>query len=92
MFGGALMMVLGAIVAGNGYGWGTWKTVFTQGPSRGPSVAGSLAALTAFVVLTVLATLVLCFGLSLLVAAVESQAVVWPSSVTSGSRWAPGSW
>ena len=34
MFGGALMMVLGAIVAGNGYGWGTWKTVFTQGPSR----------------------------------------------------------
>ena len=34
MFGGALVMVLGAIVAGNGYGWGTWKTVFTQGPSR----------------------------------------------------------
>ena len=65
MFGGALMMVLGALVAGNGYGWGTWKTVFTQGPSRGASVvAGSLAALTAFVVGTVLATLVLCFGLS----------------------------
>jgi hypothetical protein len=35
MFGGALMMVLGAIVAGNGYGWGTWKTVYTQGrPAR----------------------------------------------------------
>src|SRR4051794_24212509 len=31
LFGGAIMMVLGAIVAGNGYGWGTWKTVFTQG-------------------------------------------------------------
>ena len=79
MFGGALMMVLGAIAAGNGYGWGTWKTVFTQGPSRRSVVTGSLAALTAFVVLTVLATLVLCFGLSLLVAAVESQTVVWPS-------------
>ena len=79
MFGGALMMVLGAIVAGNGYGWGTWKTVFTQGPSRRSVVTGSLAALTAFVVLTVLATLALCFGLSLLVAAVESQAVTWPS-------------
>ncbi len=79
MFGGALMMVLGAIAAGNGYGWGTWKTVFTQGPSRRSVVTGSLAALTTFVVLTVLATLVLCVGLSLLVAAVESQAVTWPS-------------
>jgi hypothetical protein len=79
MFGGALMMVLGAIIAGNGYGWGTWKTVFTQGPSRRSVVTGSLAALTTFVVLTVLATMVLCLGLSLLVAAVESQAVSWPS-------------
>ena len=51
MFGGALMMVLGAIVAGNGYGWGTWKTMFTQGPSRaGRASAGSLAALMLFVV------------------------------------------
>jgi ABC-type transport system involved in multi-copper enzyme maturation permease subunit len=80
MFGGALMMVLGAIVAGNGYGWGTWKTVFTQGPSRVSTLAGSLAALTVFVAVTVLATLALCFGLSLLVAGVESQAVVWPAA------------
>lgn len=79
MFGGALMMVLGAIVAGNGYGWGTWKTVFTQGPTRRSVVAGSMVALTALVVVTVLATLALCFGLSLLVAGLESQTVVWPS-------------
>lgn len=37
---GALMPVLGAVVAGNGYGWGTWKTVFTQGPSRRSTVLG----------------------------------------------------
>jgi ABC-2 type transport system permease protein len=80
MFGGALMMVLGAIVAGNGYGWGTWKTVFTQGPSRRSVVSGSMAALTVFVVVTVVATLVLCFGLSLLVALTESQSVTWPSA------------
>ncbi len=79
MFGGALMLVLGALVAGNGYGWGTWKTVFTQGPSRPSVVVGSLSALTAFVVATVLATLALCFGLALLVAAVESQHVAWPA-------------
>jgi hypothetical protein len=79
MFGGALMLVLGALVAGNGYGWGTWKTVFTQGPTRSAVVTGSLAALTLLVVVTVLATLLLCFGLSLLVAAVEAESVVWPS-------------
>jgi ABC-2 type transport system permease protein len=79
MFGGALMLVLGALVAGNGYGWGTWKTVFTQGPARTSVLLGWFAALTAFVVLTVLATLVLCLGLSLLVAGLQSEAVVWPA-------------
>ena len=79
MFGGALMMVLGAIVAGNGYGWGTWKTVFTQGPSRTTSVVGSLVAMTFFVVGTVLVTLALYVGVSLLITTTESQAVVWPA-------------
>jgi len=79
MFGGALMMLLGAIVAGNGYGWGTWKTVFTQGPARGSVFSGSLAALTVFVVATVLATVVWCFGLSLFVVVTESQTLVWPA-------------
>jgi ABC-2 type transport system permease protein len=80
MFGGALMMVLGAIVAGNGYGWGTWKTVFTQGPSRTSSVLGSLVAMTAFVVGIVLVTLAVYVGISLLIATTESQAVVWPAA------------
>jgi ABC-2 type transport system permease protein len=79
MFGGALMMVLGAIVAGNGYGWGTWKTVFTQGPSRTSSALGSLVAMTVFVVGIVLVTLALYVGVSLLIAGTESQPVVWPA-------------
>jgi len=79
IFGGALMMVLGALVAGSGYGWGTWKTVFTQGPSRTSAVLGSLSALTAVVVGLVAVSLVMCFGLSLSIAGLESQTVVWPS-------------
>jgi hypothetical protein len=90
MFGGALMLVLGALVAGNGYGWGTWKTVFTQGPARHSSVVGSFSALTAFVVATVLATLALCFGVSLLIAALESQDVVWPAMSDLGVSLAAG--
>jgi len=80
MFGGALALVLGAIVAGNGYGWGTWKTVFTQGPSRPATVGGSLVALTLAVLGSLALTLVLFLGVSLLVAGTESQAVTWPSA------------
>lgn len=79
MFGGALMMVLGAIVAGNGYGWGTWKTIFTQGPSRTSAMAGSVVALSAFVVATMAASFAVDMGLALLVASSESQPVVMPS-------------
>jgi len=87
MFGGALMMVLGAIVAGNGYGWGTWKTVFTQGPSRTSVVLGSLAATTLVVIGVVLSTLVMSFGISTAIAVSESQTIVWPSvgSVAAGA-------
>lgn len=79
MFGGALMMVLGAIVAGNGYGWGTWKTVFTQGPSRVSVVGGSMAALTAFVLGILAVSLAFDLACSLVIAGVESQSVAWPA-------------
>jgi ABC-2 type transport system permease protein len=81
MFGGALMMVLGALVAGSGYAWGTWKTVFTQQPSRTSAGLGSLVALTVTVVGLVAVTLAMCFGFSLGIAALESQSVVWPGAV-----------
>jgi ABC-2 type transport system permease protein len=86
MFGGALMMVLGAIVAGNGYGWGTWKTVLTQGPSRTSAVLGALTATTLVVIGVVLSTLVMSFGISSAIAVSESQTIVWPSlgSVAAG--------
>jgi ABC-2 type transport system permease protein len=85
MFGGALMMVLGAIVAGNGYGWGTWKTVFTQGPSRTSVVLGSLAATTLVVAGVVLATLAMSFGISSAIAVSESQTIDWPSLGSVGA-------
>jgi ABC-2 type transport system permease protein len=79
LFGGAIMMVLGAIVAGNGYGWGTWKTAFTQAPSKAATVLGSMVALVVLVVGIVLTTLVTDAGMSLAVALQESQDVSWPA-------------
>jgi ABC-type transport system involved in multi-copper enzyme maturation permease subunit len=80
LFGGAIMMVLGAIVAGNGYGWGTWKTVFTQGPSRAATMVGSMSALVVLVAGLVVATLLADTGMALGVAALESQSVSWPAA------------
>jgi hypothetical protein len=79
MFGGALAMVVGALVAGNGFGWGTWKTVFTQGPSRPAAVGGSLAAVTVFMFAMTTATLVLCTGVSVAIAAAEGQSITMPA-------------
>ena len=45
MFGGAIVLILGALAAGSGYGWGTWKTAFTQGPGRGSALAGTIVSL-----------------------------------------------
>jgi ABC-2 type transport system permease protein len=90
MFGGALMMVLGAIVAGNGYGWGTWKTVFSLGARRSGVVLGTLAALTAFVLATLAVSLGFDFGLSLLIATTESQDIVMPSLGSVGEAAGAG--
>jgi len=78
MFGGAIMMILAALAVGSGFGWGTWKTVFTQRPSRLVAFGGTLAALAVVLVAILAAQLVLDFGAAMLIAAVESQALDWP--------------
>lgn len=79
LFGGALMMVLGALLAGSGFGWGTWKTAYTQGPSRTATAVGSLTSLTVVVAGVVLVTLACDLAMSLGVAALQSHDVVWPA-------------
>jgi ABC-type transport system involved in multi-copper enzyme maturation permease subunit len=79
MFGGAIVLILGALAAGSGYGWGTWKTVFTQGPGRGSALAGTIVSLGLAVVALVLWTLCLDLALSTVVALTESQPVVLPA-------------
>jgi ABC-type transport system involved in multi-copper enzyme maturation permease subunit len=84
LFGGALMMVLGAIIAGNGYGWGTWKTVFTQGPSRTSTVLGSILATMTAVLALLVVTIALDVAFSLVIAGAESQSVHWPTAAAMG--------
>lgn len=80
MFAGALVLIVGALAAGSGYGWGTVKTVALQGPGRLAALTGTFAALAVFVVALVAALFAMDVGVSLLVATTESQPVVWPSA------------
>ncbi|WP_194833779.1 ABC transporter permease [Nocardia sp. XZ_19_369] len=79
MFGGALMLVLGALTTGSGFGWGTWKTVFTQGPSRISAVGGAVVSLIAVVVGLVLTAFVVDIGVASLIGATQSQSLALPS-------------
>ncbi|WP_199700548.1 hypothetical protein [Jiangella rhizosphaerae] len=78
MFGGAIMFILGALAAGSGFGWGSWKTVLTQGPGRLSAFGGTLAAVGLAVVGVVAATLVLDVAASTLIAVFEGQSIAWP--------------
>jgi len=78
MFGGALVMVLGALASGNGFGWGTWKTVYTQGRPRTSVTLGSLIAVSAFVVLVMTLSTALCLGCSSLIASTVGRSLTMP--------------
>jgi ABC-2 type transport system permease protein len=83
LFGGALLLILGALTIGSGYGWGTWKTVFTIGPRRHTALVGTLGALGVVVVGVVLATFALSLAASAVIAGAEAQPVSWPSIADS---------
>ncbi|CCH87400.1 conserved membrane protein of unknown function [Modestobacter italicus] len=79
LFGGAIVLILGALATGSGFGWGSWKTVLTQGPGRGTAFGGTLVVLALTVVGLVLATFALDLGVASVLAAVEDQPVDLPS-------------
>lgn len=78
MFGGALMLILGALTIGSGYGWGTWKTVLTQGPSRTNAIGGALISLAITVIGLVCVAFVADIGVASIIAATRSQSLAMP--------------
>ncbi|WP_433198022.1 ABC transporter permease subunit [Nocardia sp. CA-107356] len=80
MFGGALMLILGALTIGSGYGWGTWKTVLTQGPSRANAISGALIGLALTVIALVCVAFVVDIGVASIIATTQSQSLALPGS------------
>jgi ABC-2 type transport system permease protein len=78
MFGGSLVVILAALSTGSGFGWNTWRTVFTQGPRRLSALGGTLLALAAVVATVATLTLVTDLAASAIVMNANSQELVWP--------------
>jgi ABC-2 type transport system permease protein len=80
LFGGALLLTLGALLTGSEYGWGTLKTLLGQGPRRLTVLAGQLLALLLVLAGTVLLSFLLTALASWAIATGASAAVDWPTA------------
>ena len=79
-FGGVLALMLGVLTVGSEYGWGTLKTLFTQGPGRLRVFGAKLIAVAAVLLVFVLVAYVLGASASWAIAANEGAEVAWPSA------------
>ncbi|MDQ3762292.1 MAG: ABC transporter permease [Actinomycetota bacterium] len=81
LFGGALVLILGALMTGGEYGFGTLKTLVTQRPRRLEVLGGTLAALAVVMLAFCAASFALSAGASSVIAAVESAPRAFPPAV-----------
>ncbi|MEU6574774.1 hypothetical protein [Streptomyces sp. NPDC046805] len=80
MFGSALMLILGAVLVGGEYRWGTWGTLLVQGPGRSAAVLGKAAATAVTVLCVTVLVLGASAGASGLVATLTGRPAHWPAA------------
>jgi ABC-type transport system involved in multi-copper enzyme maturation permease subunit len=78
--GGAIAMIAGVLVAGSEYGWGTVKTILTQGPGRLRILAGKAAAMELLIAILAAAMLGVGAAASAILVTADSRTSAWPSA------------
>lgn len=81
LFGGAITLIIGALVASSEYGWGTLKTILVQRPRRVEVLAGKLLAIALVTLAITVVFFLLSALLSWIIALAENRAVSWPGIV-----------
>jgi ABC-2 type transport system permease protein len=79
-FGGVLALMLGVLTVGSEYGWGTLKTLFTQGPGRLRVFGAKLIAVAVVLLGFVLVVFLLGAAASWAIALTEGADVTWPGA------------
>ena len=75
---GALALVLGALMFGGEYGWGTVKTLLTQRPGRTSVLVGQLLALATALVVGIAVLFATGAASAAALAVAENQPLDWP--------------
>jgi ABC-type transport system involved in multi-copper enzyme maturation permease subunit len=79
--GAAIALVLGALIAGSEYSWGTLKTVFTQRPGRLSTLVGRVVTFQAWMGIMTLIIFVVGAVYSVVVASLQGHSITWPAAV-----------
>lgn len=82
MFGSAMMLILGAVLFGGEYRWGTWNTLLVQRPGRTATVLGKFAATALALLGITLAVAAVTAATSAVIAAATGRAARWPDAGT----------
>ena len=80
--GGVFALIVGVLMQGSEYGWGTIKTLYTQRAGRLTMLAGKLAAMAVVVLVMVLALFAVIAACSTVVATLDGKAITYPDAVT----------
>jgi ABC-2 type transport system permease protein len=79
--GAAMAIVLGALIAGSEYSWGTLKTVFTQRPGRLSTLSARVLVFQVWMGIMTLIIFAVGASYSVVVASFEGHAIVWPTAI-----------
>ncbi|MGH7760933.1 MAG: ABC transporter permease [Candidatus Dormibacteraceae bacterium] len=79
--GAAMAIVLGALVAGSEYSWGTMKTMLTQGPGRLTTWFGRVVVFAAWMAILTLILFAVGAAGSVVVASFEGHAIAAPAAL-----------
>jgi len=89
--GSILTLILGALVVGSEFGWGTVKTVYTQQPGRLQALAGQVGVVSVIAAIFTLAFYAVAALASLGIAVGDGATITWPSAIdilkALGATW-----
>jgi ABC-type transport system involved in multi-copper enzyme maturation permease subunit len=77
--GAAIAIVLGAILSGSEYSWGTLKTLFAQGPGRLTTWSGRMIIFTLWMGALTAILFAVGTAYSAVIASANNHALIWPS-------------
>jgi len=80
VLGGVFALIVGVLMQGSEYGWGTIKTLYTQRSGRLTMLFGKIAALAVVVAVMVVALFAVDAASSSVVAAVDGKTIAFPSA------------